>query len=59
MLDAKIVDWDMLFGAYGEVQKYTAAAVEGASVKAFLFRDLETIEPLSASAFQNIATAME
>ena len=50
LIKANTADWDMVFGAYGETQKYSLSkAVEGASVKAFLFSDLTTLKPLSAS----------
>ena len=55
LLDTKIKDWDMLFGAYGEVQKYKGSAVEGTTVKAFLIRDFEMIQPLSNSVSESIS----
>ena len=54
LLSTKIVNWDMGFGAYGEVQKYKGSAVEGATVKAFLLTDFETVEPLAQSAAQPV-----
>jgi len=54
LISTKLVDWDMAFGTYGEAQKYTGTAVEGATVKAFLIRDFATLEPLSESVSQNI-----
>jgi len=54
LIKADVTDWDMAFGAYGEAQKYTGAAVEGTTVKAFLFRDFETLEPLAQSVDQSI-----
>ena len=55
LLKADVTDWDMAFGAYGEVQKYKGSAVEGTTVKAFLIRDFETLEPLSNSVSESIA----
>ena len=55
LLKAVVTDWDMMFGTYGEVQKYKGSAVEGTTVKAFLIRDFETLEPLSNSVSANIA----
>ena len=57
MLKADTVTKDVLFGAYGEKQTHKfSSAVEGKTVKAFIFRNLDTITPLAQSQMLEINT---
>ena len=48
LLNAKTIDYSLAFGENGEVQKYLSdAAVTGATVSAYLWRDLTSGKPLS------------
>jgi len=60
MIKADTDDWNMVFGTFGEIQKYKySSAAEGTTVKAFLFSDFETVKPLTESCSANIPVVEE
>jgi len=60
LLNASVTDYKLAFGENGELQKYTSAsAVEGATVKAFLWRTLTDLTPLSQGESTEIPVIQE
>jgi len=60
MIKADTADWNMVFGTFGEIQKYKySSAAEGATVKAFLFRSWDNIKPLAENTCMNITLLVE